>query len=107
MNTLVKILRIVSPIVAVTLLIVQVIVSNQLATLGKHMEQLDMAVSREQDVRETLETQVASASSLLAIRERAIAEGFHEPKPNQIVALSPDSVAFGVTGTHPTQAMLP
>lgn len=97
MNIIFKSLRVMIPIITVLLLIIQVIVSNELATLGKRMGQLDAAVIREQDVHEALETQVASASSLLSLREKAIVLGFHEPLPNQITALLPQvPVAYSI-----------
>lgn len=85
------------PIIAIALLVVQVIISNELATLSGRMGELDMRVSDAGDIHAFLETEVASASSLMAIRDRAVALGFHEPMPKQIVALSPEvPVAFGV-----------
>lgn len=95
------------PIVAVVLLVVQVIVSNELATLSGHMGQLDTQVSEAGDIHAFLETEVASASSLTALRERAGVLGFHEPMPKQIIALSPEvPVAFGVTSHGSTPQLL-
>ena len=97
MNTVIKTLRVILPVCAVILLVLQVIFSTELATLGKRMGQLDAAVSRERDVREALETQVASASSLLSLRDKALELGFHEPTANQITSLAPEvPVAFHI-----------
>ncbi len=108
MNTALRIVRIVLPVAAVILLVTQVVVSTQLATLSSHMGKLDTAVALQQDVHEILETEVASASALLTLRDRAEALGFHEPTSKQIVALSPQVPgAFGVTDTQARQPLLP
>ncbi len=88
MKYLLRGLEILLPITAVVLLIFQVIISNELATLGKKLGQLDVDVRLVSDTRESLSIEVASASSLLALRERAIAEGFVEPTNKQIMNLS-------------------
>ena len=75
------------PVLAVLLIVTQVIVSNNLATLGGTMGKLDTAVSDARDTHEALEMKVASASSLLTVRARAVALGFHEPLSNQITSL--------------------
>lgn len=108
MNTFFRFLRTALPVTAILLIVLQVIVSNELATLGKRMGTLDAAVTDQRDLHETLETQVASASSLLTLRERALAEGFHDPKATQIVSLPAQvPVAFGVTNARTPQTILP
>lgn len=88
MKYILRIAEILLPITAVVLLIFQVIISNELATLGKQMGQLDTAVRLESDVKESLAIQVASASSLLTLRERATVAGFIEPTNKQIMNLT-------------------
>jgi len=88
MKYLLRIAEIMLPLTAVVLLIVQVVISNELAALGKQMGQLDAAVRLESDVKESLAIQVASASSLLTLRERATIAGFVEPTTKQIMNLS-------------------
>ena len=66
----------------------QVVISNELATLGKRLGQLDTQVSYEADLNEALSTEVASASSLLVLRERAQKLGFVEPTATQIMSLT-------------------
>ncbi len=78
------------PILTVVLIVIQVVVSNELASLGKKLGKLDTEISFAQDVYADLSTQVASASSLAALRERAIGMGFREPTQAQIVALTPE-----------------
>ncbi len=88
MKRLLRIAEIFLPITAIVLLIVQVIISNELATLGKKMASLDHDVRIQNESRESLTIAVASASSLLQLRERALAEGFVEPTTKQILNLS-------------------
>lgn len=98
MKRIIQTAQIVLPVTAVVLVVIQVIVSNQLATLGKKMGNLDTAVADARDVNEILHTEVASASSLMAVRLRAQAMGFHEPTSKQITSLTPAvPVAFGVS----------
>lgn len=88
MKKIARIIGIVLPITAIILVVLQVVISNELATLGKRLGQLDAQVSRETDVNEALSTEVASASSLLMIRERAELLGFVEPTAKQIMSLT-------------------
>lgn len=88
MKYLLRTLEILLPITAVILLVFQVIVSNELATLGKKLGQLDVDVRIVSDTRESLAIEVASASSLMALREKAMAVGFMEPTTKQIMNLS-------------------
>ena len=88
MKYLLKTLEILLPITAVILLVFQVIISNELATLGKKLGQLDTDVRLVADIRENLSIEVASASSLLALRQKAMTEGFIEPTSKQIMNLS-------------------
>lgn len=83
------------PALAVILVVAQVVVTNELASLGKKLGKLDYEVAHQQDIYEDLATQVASASSLFALRERAQTLGFREPTQSQIIPLVPEvPVAF-------------
>lgn len=91
-------LLVILPIIAVTLVIYQIVISNELATLGKSLGQLDHELSAQNDIHETLVTEVASASSYLVMRTKAETLGFVAPRKDQIVALTSESpVALGVT----------
>lgn len=97
MKRIARCIELILPAVAVVLLLTQVIVSNELATLGKEMGQLERDVRVEEGIAESLDIQVASSSSLLAIRERAMAMGFVEPTANQVISLSRETpVALGL-----------
>lgn len=77
------------------LVVLQVIVSNQLAMLNVQMGSLDDAVYTARDTHTVLETAVASASSLMALQVRAEELGFHEPGTSQVLTLTPHiPVAF-------------
>lgn len=88
MKNVARVIGIVLPLTALMLMIIQVVLSNQLATLGKRLGQLDKEVRLETDVYEALSTEVASASSLLVLRERAQLLGFVEPTAKQIMSLT-------------------
>lgn len=106
MKTIWKLLQIALPVAAVVLLVVQVVVSNELGKLGNRMGQLDMAVNDQRSSHEILQAEVASASALMTIRDKAVALGFHDPAQNQIIALTPQvPVAFGVNSRQPVQPL--
>jgi hypothetical protein len=76
------------PVIAVALVVTQVVISNELATLGKTLGKLDREIAFQDDIQEDLSIQVASISSLFAVRERALTMGFAEPTSSQIVSLT-------------------
>lgn len=89
MKLLTKVLGLSIPVLAVLLVVFQVAVSNKLATLGKRLGTLDYEVSQEQDLMQLLKTEVASASALMALRDKALLAGFTEPTAKQILNLIP------------------
>lgn len=89
-------MQILLPMCAIALVVAQVVVSNQLATLSARMGSLDEAVYEARETHAILQTAVASASSLMAIRVRAQESGFREPTVSQVISLIPQvPVAFG------------
>ena len=90
MKYLIRTLLALLPLLAGVLVITQVVMTNELASLGKTLGKLDYDVSVADDMYEDLATQVASASSLFALRERAGALGFREPTQSQIIPLVPE-----------------
>lgn len=88
MKYIFKCIGILLPIAAVVMIVLQVVVSNELATLGKKLGQLDQNVKLESDINEALRTEVASASSLLVLRDRAELLGFVEPTSKQVISLT-------------------
>ncbi len=88
MKHIVRIIGFLLPVAAIILVVLQVVVSNELAALGKRLGKLDQEVRLEADMHEALSTEVASASSLLVIRERAQAQGFVDPTSKQVISLS-------------------
>lgn len=100
MNTLVKILTTTCITLTLIFIVGSVIVSNQLATMGTSLHETEAEIVKEQEARQALETQVASASSLLTVRARAQELGFREPTTKQIVTLTLDvPVALGTNTT--------
>lgn len=95
MKYILRLTGIILPILALFMLVCQVVVSNELATLGKTLGKIDYQISQENDVHEVLAAEVASASALMTVREKATAMGFVEPTAKQIVHLAvPVPVAF-------------
>lgn len=87
------------PPLALVLLVVELIVSNELAGLGQRLAHIDIALTQARQERETLITQVASASSLFAIQAKADELGFRPPTKDQVISLGTDRlpVAFHST----------
>ena len=97
MKTVVKIFGMLLPVAAIIMIILQVVVSNELASLGKKLGNIEYEISNQNDMRELLSAEVASASSLLALREKAESLGFAEPSNRQIMHISLEvPVAFGI-----------
>lgn len=88
MKIVARIIGIILPVSAIILIVLQVVISNELAALGKRLGHLDAQVRIETDLNEALSTEVASASSLLVLRERAEVLGFVEPSSKQIMSLT-------------------
>lgn len=72
------------------LLVIQVVLSNQLTTHGKKVGEFEREARLAIDQKENLEILIASASSLLVIRDRAEDLGFLEPTAKQILTLTPE-----------------
>lgn len=99
MKRIVPLIEIATPILAVILVVLQVIVSNRLATLGKRLGELESDIIVETDRKMALEMEVASRSALLAVRKKAEDMGFAEPTTKQILNLTPEvPVAFEANG---------
>lgn len=88
MKLIVNILSIVLPCITAVLIASQVVLSNQLATLGKRTAVLEEHISIEKDRMMVLETEVASRSALMVIHEKALQMGFSEPSSKQIVTMT-------------------
>lgn len=96
MNTIKKLL-IPATTLFVGLLVSQIVLSCQLVTDGKELKLIDQSIEQLRQDISYKEEKVASASSLLTIREKSVAMGFVEsPK---VLTFSKDMfvVAFGQT----------
>ncbi|MBU1326642.1 hypothetical protein KKB64_05480 [Patescibacteria group bacterium] len=80
------------PLCALILIGVEVFISNELAGTGGELANIESRISQEAGEREVLYTEVASASSLLVIRQKAETLGFADPGKNQIISLAPDQL---------------
>ena len=81
------------PIIAVVLVILQILASNELASMGKSTYAIDQQVDQLREENARLTQQIAASSSLLVIEERAVTLGF--VKNTAFLSLGPAEVAFG------------
>lgn len=87
------------PMIAILLLGVEIIVANELAGLGDDLATVNASVDQARAVNEELATQVASSSSLLAVREKAYVLGFHEPTKQQTLVFNPSELPVALTNS--------
>lgn len=80
------------PLVAVLLLVVEILVTNELAGFGKKVTEADRAIDTLKEENQLLQEKVASFSSLLAIEEKARALGFTTTPT--VIPLGQEDVAF-------------
>ena len=85
------ILRI-SPLVAVFLIVIEIILTNQLVGGGSAVRAVDMAIDELRHENALLEQKVASASSLLTVTAKAAELGFVEPTKSQFVSIAPSEL---------------
>lgn len=80
------------PIVAILLLVVEMLVTNELAGFGKKVAETDRAIDALREENQLLQEKVASLSSLVTIEEKARVLGFTlTPK---VVIAGKEDVAF-------------
>lgn len=65
----------------IVLLVIQVIVSNSLATNGIKISQMDTDIQDLQEKNSQLQETVASAAALMTVKEKAVQLGFVKSKP--------------------------
>ena len=82
-----KFLYIVVPCMAFVLVVVQIVAINELAGVGGDIGSLDADIARLTDEHDVLSQQVASASSLTTLFQKAATAGFVAPKKANIIAL--------------------
>ena len=85
------------PLIVCLLLITEIIVSNELAALGRKVSIHDSDIERIDEENQMLREEIASSSSLIAVTVRAQEAGFQDPRSGQILTLVPEQlpVAFG------------
>lgn len=76
-----------APLLAGILIVVEIILTNQLAGTGYQLRTIDTAIDALRSENATLEQNVASASSLAAIAGRAAEMGFVEPLRSQFLTV--------------------
>ncbi len=80
------------PIVAVVLLLVEILVTNELAGFGRNVAETDRAIDTLKEENQLLQEKVASLSSLLTIEEKARILGFTTTP--RVVTIGAADVAF-------------
>ncbi|MBI3386027.1 hypothetical protein HY031_03005 [Candidatus Gottesmanbacteria bacterium] len=75
------------PVFVIVLAVMQVAISNQLAGLGQTMGDIDTRIDIVKGANELLESEVASASSLLSVAAKAKEIGFIEPTASSYLPL--------------------
>lgn len=99
-----KFLYIVVPCTAFVLVVGQIVVINELAGVGTDIRTLDTEIATLTDEHDLVSQEVASASSLTSISQKAQAAGFVAPKKANIIALDDSSdVAVNLPGNPSVQ----
>ena len=88
------------PVFAVLLIIVEIIVTNQMAGSGKVVHSVDISIDALRQENELLAEEVASASSLMTIAARASVLGLHEANKNQYLTIAPQDLPVAYNGTQ-------
>lgn len=86
-----KFLYIIVPCMAFVLVVGQIVVTNELAGVGNDIRTLDAQIATLTDEHDLVSQEVASASSLISISQKAQAAGFVAPKKTNIIALDDSS----------------
>lgn len=95
MITILKFIAKSIPVIVGILIVTEIIWSNTLVGTGREVSKADLRIAELRQENERLETQVASASSLLAVSVKAKEMGFQEPSASQFVMIASDlPVAF-------------
>lgn len=80
------------PVLAVLLLVVEILVTNELAGFGKKVSATDRAIDTLKEENQLLQEKVASLSSLLAIEEKSQLLGLSfQPS---IITIGREDIAF-------------
>ncbi|MEK7543822.1 MAG: hypothetical protein AAB557_03075 [Patescibacteria group bacterium] len=80
------------PFLVVILLVVEILVTNELAGFGKKVSQIDRSIDTLQEENQLLQEKVASLSSLLTIEDKSKALGFISSPP--VITIGAQDVAF-------------
>lgn len=78
------------PVVAVALMVLELVVTNELATLGNKVKAIEVKIESLQEENELLSQEVASSSSLVTIATRAKDLGFI--KSSSTVSFAPEQL---------------
>ncbi len=88
-----KSIRLFLPVVAIILIVVELIVTNQLAGLRRDVQSVDANTLSLQAENDLLSQKIASASALATISEKALTLGFRQPQTADYMTLGQEYVA--------------
>ncbi len=80
------------PLLAIVLLVVEILVTNELAGFGRKVSETDRAIDATREENQLLQEKVASLSALTTIEEKAHAYGFVTSPP--AITVGTEHVAF-------------
>lgn len=86
------------PFIAVALVILELVVTNQLAVMGEKVKDAEARIDLLRTENELLSEQIASASALLTIASKAQSLGF--VKPASTVNLAPEQFPVALNQPH-------
>lgn len=89
-RTLYQVIERILPIIAGSLIILEIVCMNQSVGSGKEIRGIDIAIDTYHMANQFLEQQVASASALMTVEAKAKEIGFIEPKKNQVMTVTLD-----------------
>lgn len=81
-------------IMAITLVVGQLIVTNNLASTAHNMREFDATISKVSEKNDQIAQQIASASALQTISEKAQVLGFRLSKTSDFISLGQNEVAL-------------
>ncbi len=97
MNRFSSILRVCIPILAFIFILMELIVANQLTLLARDVGNLEKSIANIEDENDMLSQEVASASALTTISQKAQLLGFRKSLASDYMTIGIESVALGMS----------
>ena len=94
MNRVVKIIRKIVPGIALSLIVIELLVTNELAGLADDVRSMETSLYLLEEQNDYLAAEVASASALSTIATKAQDVGFRKPLNSQYLAVGQEYVVL-------------